>query len=154
MAEATCSVPTCARRTHAYIYCNAHYSRWKRYGDPLAGQPFRSPKGAHWTARFERLAPRGPAGACWPWMGAVTPSGYGQFFKDGRLHAAHRVAIEVTTDEVVPAYMDVDHVCHNRDLSCRSVGRACLHRRCVNPAHLEVVSHLENVRRANARTAG
>ncbi len=38
---ATCSVGDCARPPHQKALCNAHYKRWWRYGDPLAGGPMR-----------------------------------------------------------------------------------------------------------------
>jgi hypothetical protein len=44
----------------------------------------------------------------------------------------------------IPAGFEIDHTCHNRDLSCPG-GSSCLHRACVNPAHLEVVTGLVNI---------
>jgi hypothetical protein len=37
-----CSVPDCGKKIYRRTYCNAHYMRWKRYGDPLV-QKRRSP---------------------------------------------------------------------------------------------------------------
>src|SRR5699024_11188309 len=31
-----CSVKDCGKKHHAKGYCKAHYSRWKRHGNPLA----------------------------------------------------------------------------------------------------------------------
>lgn len=44
--------------------------------------------------------------------------------------------------------LELDHLCHNRDANCP--GNECIHRRCVNPLHLEAVAHPENVRRGRA----
>lgn len=41
-----CVIPDCARKVQARGWCPAHYQRWKKYGDPLAGPPFRKPRGA------------------------------------------------------------------------------------------------------------
>jgi LAGLIDADG endonuclease len=35
MPEVTCSIVGCNRRPSSRGWCNAHYLRWKRYGDPL-----------------------------------------------------------------------------------------------------------------------
>lgn len=35
MADRTCSVDGCAKAHYSKTYCNAHYQRWRRYGDPL-----------------------------------------------------------------------------------------------------------------------
>lgn len=81
-------------------------------------------------------------GACWPWIGALKDSGYGVFWDGSRLVPAHRYAIGDTA-----SLLDADHLCHN-DTDCRG-GPTCLHRRCCNPAHLELVSHAVNLLRSH-----
>jgi hypothetical protein len=72
-------------------------------------------------------------GGCWLWMGATTgKSGYGRIYVQRRMVLAHRFAYELTTGPI-PAGMDLDHLCRTR--------------LCVNPAHLEPVTHHENVLR-------
>jgi hypothetical protein len=44
---------------------------------------------------------------------------------------------------------EIDHTCHHEDLSCISRNKTCLHRRCVNPAHLRDVDHGTNKRAQN-----
>jgi hypothetical protein len=44
----------------------------------------------------------------------------------------------------------LDHTCH--DTSCEK-GASCPHRACVNPAHLEPVTHAVNIRRGNGLAA-
>jgi hypothetical protein len=58
----------------------------------------------------------------------------------------HRLVAEVKIGRPLAADETVDHTCHNRDPLCPG-GNACLHRRCVNAAHLEVVDAVENWRR-------
>jgi hypothetical protein len=79
------------------------------------------------------------------WTGGRRKSGYG-YFKDefGKQMQAHRWAYRhwigpLPTDKVL------DHRCHDPS-RCPS-GRACAHRRCVNPLHLELVTRAENSRR-------
>lgn len=97
------------------------------------------------VARFWQNIERVDSG-CWLWIGYVNKrTGYGQFSPDPtRLMVAHRFMYE-TLVEPIPEGLVLDHVCHSIDLSC--VGGACVHRRCVNPSHLEPVTHRENVRR-------
>jgi hypothetical protein len=49
--------------------------------------------------------------------------------------------------EPIPDGKEIDHLCHNADPSCPS-DASCLHRRCVNPDHLEAVTHRENMDRS------
>lgn len=46
MLDRTCAAPDCHRPVNCRGWCPAHYQRWKKYGDPLAGPPFRKPRGA------------------------------------------------------------------------------------------------------------
>jgi hypothetical protein len=78
-------------------------------------------------------------GDCWRWTGAHTPQGYGQLNVEGKLVAVHRLAYEAWVTQI-PDGLEIDHLCRVRD--------------CINPAHLEPVTHAENLRRATeARTA-
>lgn len=84
--------------------------------------------------------------ACIPFDGHVAPDGYGRIDRDGRKLAAHRVAYEQANGPV-PAGLTVDHTCHNRDSECEG-GTSCVHRRCINPDHLEAVTRGENTLRS------
>jgi hypothetical protein len=82
-------------------------------------------------ARSERSAE-----GCLRWTGAHTPKGYGHIVVDGRKRPVHVVAHEVWIGPVPEGY-DVDHVYAN----------GCRHRDCIEPTHLEAVTHLENTLR-------
>ncbi len=68
---------------------------------------------------------------CWEWTGCKS-NGYGQFGINGKLIYAHRFAFELTQGQV-PLGMELDHLCRNHS--------------CVNPNHLEIVTHRENILR-------
>lgn len=90
-------------------------------------------------------------GGCWMWRGAIYRNGYGVFTvksdKGWTNTLAHRWAYSHLVGPI-PDGMDLDHTCHNSDPSCPN-GYECLHRRCVNPAHLEPVTHRVNMLRGN-----
>lgn len=70
-------------------------------------------------------------------------NGYAMMPFEGRYQGMHRVTWKILNGPV-PAGMVIDHTCHNEDDECKG-GKSCKHRKCVNPAHLRAVTHLENV---------
>lgn len=87
---------------------------------------------------------------CWLWGGFVNPRGYGHVQHNGTTRLAHRSFYETYVGPI-PAGLTIDHVCHN-DSDCAG-GPTCLHRRCVNPQHLEAVPHRENILRGLCQAA-
>ena len=81
---------------------------------------------------------------CWLWTATITRGGYGMFKWDGKSRTVHRVTMSIVTGPL-PSDLVVDHQCHNLDLGCKG-GVSCLHRRCVNPAHMRLVSSGDNTR--------
>lgn len=69
---------------------------------------------------------------CWEWAACKNPAGYGRFKFEGKTYLAHRVARTLTRGSISEG-LELDHLCRNRG--------------CVNPLHLEAVSHKENLRR-------
>jgi len=75
---------------------------------------------------------------CWLWQ-AVKINGYGQFnVKSRKRTYAHRFSYELLKGKI-PESKYLDHLCRVRN--------------CVNPAHLEPVTHRENVLRGEGRAA-
>lgn len=74
-------------------------------------------------------------GACWVWLCQKNGDGYGVFKVAGTYMRAYRYAYERMRGPV-PDGLELDHKCRRRD--------------CVNPFHLEAVTHAENIRRGNA----
>ena len=88
---------------------------------------------------------------CWLWDAALGRGGYGSFRSAGQSYRAHRYAYELCNGPI-PDGLQVDHACHNEDPTCQG-GEQCLHRRCINPAHLEAVTGAENTRRGKTTAA-
>ncbi len=95
-----------------------------------------SPKDKFWS-----MVKVGNATGCWTWVGRVNNQGYGSINimgKAGSPILVHRFAYELLVGPI-PEGMELDHLCRNR--------------RCVNPAHLEVVTRSENCRRGDSGLA-
>jgi HNH endonuclease len=139
MAKRSCTVPGCERPLKARGYCGSHYGKWYRTGDPLVSSH------PGWPANLlgNLLVAEG---GCVLFTAGGADTGYGQVFRDGLVIYAHRAMYELMVGPI-PEGLVLDHTCHNTDLSCPG-GKDCWHRRCVNPAHLEAVPHLVNIRRA------
>lgn len=73
-------------------------------------------------------------GDCWLWMGSKVGTGYGHFAQGGenKMILAHRWAYEAMV-ALIPEGLELDHLCRVKN--------------CVNPAHLEPVTHAVNLAR-------
>lgn len=85
-----------------------------------------------------KVQPR-DANGCLLWDGAPGRCGYGRFRVGGRMVQAHIVAW-VQRYGPVPDGLELDH----------SFAKGCRSKLCVNAAHLEPVTHEENMRRHRA----
>lgn len=76
-----------------------------------------------------------PETGCWVWQRSLTKTGgYAQMRVNGRMVRAHRYFYEQKKGPI-PSGLEPDHTCRNV--------------KCVNPDHLEAVTHAENVRRSS-----
>lgn len=83
---------------------------------------------ARYRAKVHVKGPR----ACWPWLGGTTGEGYGAMRIGGRygkITGAHVIAVVVDGRAPRPGEQ-VHHTCENP--------------LCVNPAHLELLTHAEH----------
>jgi HNH endonuclease len=71
--------------------------------------------------------------SCWLWTASLGTHGYGQIYFEGKPRHAYRVAYELFIGPV-PGDLELDHLCRVRA--------------CVNPSHLEPVTHRENIMRS------
>ena len=76
-------------------------------------------------------------GECHVWTGAFWSNGYGRIYYEGRDCRAHRLSWEIANERRVPDDMFVLHQCDNPA--------------CVNPKHLRVGTHSDNMRDRSRR---
>lgn len=133
MTSRCCSVANCLVNHKAKGFCDRHYQRYRKYGDPLAG-------GTNYATPEEAFAARTEwQGECLVWIGSVCKKGYGQLRVSNRTVKAHRWAYEQVHGPV-PARRMIDHKCRNRA--------------CVNADHLRLATNKQNMenRKANKGT--
>lgn len=71
---------------------------------------------------------------CWLWTGALN-KGYGAFSIKNKAKQAHRLAYQFVKGQI-PEGLELDHLCKTKH--------------CVNPSHLEPVTHKVNIQRADS----
>lgn len=129
---------------HGFCHCGcgqktklAHMSS-KAYGW-VKGEPFkyihghRSGSKRSLEERLREKVTEDTNTGCWLWGGTLNDSGYGIIMIDGSVQRAHRVSYEVFKRER-PGSKQVCHSCDNP--------------RCINPDHLWLGTHNDNIQDA------
>ena len=113
-----CYVPRCGSSHSAKGLCNKHYLRMRTHGTLISLA----------ERLFWQYIEKKDQLGCWPWSGPTREGRYGVI---GQRYA-HRFAYELLVGPI-PRDLEIDHLCRNR--------------LCVNPDHLEPVTHRENILR-------
>lgn len=147
----TCSIRECGRPAAVRTFCTRHYQYWRRrQGEILpaaesgkrGGRPVQPPESRFWL--YSGTADRS-LHHCWLWTGALSrgDEGYPVLGVSGRSVRASRWSYEHFCGPI-PLGRLVRHRCPNGpDI------------RCVNPAHLDIGTHRDNMqdRDDDGRTA-
>lgn len=108
---------------------------------PPTGMPYDPMVDVELKRRFEAKFRANDYG-CWVWQAhADKKDGYGQFKVNGVVQRAHRASWMIYRGPIEPG-LDIDHKCDKVE-----GGPERPNRRCVNPEHLEPVTHAENLSR-------
>lgn len=86
--------------------------------------------------RFQRNYSIDQLTGCWNWTGDMMTGGYGRVKCWGFYRGAHQLSYELHNGPI-PSGMHILHSCDNK--------------RCVNPDHLSIGTHAENMAEAGAR---
>ena len=82
------------------------------------------------TDRIERMSALEPNTGCWLWLGSLGTNGYGATMVSGRKTSAHRASYEAHVGKIEPGKI-VLHKCDTKS--------------CVNPSHMMIGTHHDNV---------
>jgi hypothetical protein len=131
-------VQGCERPHIAIGFCDPHYNRFVKYGDPLPDTPVEKREPITINNRILRRVKFDLDRGCWIWPIKSSSKRYGSIIVGSRrnrtrqVRLAHVVSYE-TFIGPIPKGLELDHLCRNTH--------------CVNPWHLEPVTHLVNMRR-------
>jgi hypothetical protein len=131
-----CSIEGCFDVVFARDWCSAHYTRWYRHGDPLAGGPSRGDI-ILWLK--QEIPTRVRSDDCWEWPYYKDPSGYGRISYGGETgRLVSHLALECDGRKRPPFPEDKAlHSCDNPS--------------CFNPVHLRWGTQQNNTEDAVSR---
>lgn len=122
-----CSIPSCGKGGKIRRgWCEAHYKKWSKYGDPLAGGTWYSTPEECFLMRTHPE----PNTGCLLWSGCVNDQGYGYLRENGTTVSVHRFAWKEAYGYYPDKGIELDHTCHVRN--------------CAEVSHLRLVSHSQN----------
>lgn len=122
-----CEVDNCGNPHNAKGFCNTHYGRLRRGGNPHIKSQIEKTPTERFFESFEKLSTTD----CWEWTSYKANFGYGKLRANGREVRAHRFSYEYFVGPI-PNGLCVLHKCDNPP--------------CVNPKHLYIGTKRDNAR--------
>lgn len=132
-----CSVEECRRPVKAKGYCDLHYKRWHRHGDPLVRKKMGNGDALEYYKTVV-VAHRGNKCLIWPYD--RDKNGYARIMIGGKNRSVARLVCEVVNGPAPTQKHDAAHGC------------GWGHGGCVAQAHLRWATRRENM--ADARAHG
>lgn len=121
-----CSIPKCGRIHKSSGYCNRHYLRYQRYGDPLARSPYK-----YKVVTWLKVNSFNTQDECLLWPFSKLPNGYGQ--------------CENYLDVGKGAHRNMCFLVHGAPPTPKHIAaRSCRNKLCVAPKHLSWKTRNEN----------
>lgn len=116
--SAICSIPDCGKPLRCRGWCEMHYTRVKRHGDPLFTKT--APEGAGLSFLLAALGR--DSDACIEWPYSKDRDGYGQTFYNSKVTQTHRLVCLLAHGEPPSQNHQAAHSCGNPP--------------CINKSHL------------------
>jgi len=120
---------------HEWLYTQKYGEFQERYLDNVCGN-LRCVNPEHQAPRTLERRLLGnlyiDENSCWNWKGTFAPNGYGTITVNGKTVMVHRLSYEFHSGEKIPTGLMVCHRCNNRG--------------CINPSHLYIGTHNDNMR--------
>jgi len=114
ISKRICSIENCCKPVRGRGWCNSHWLRWSRYGDPLGGG---TSKGE--LLRFYNEVVLSYEGNdCLSWPYGKTSDGYGRFDFKGERVGVHRAVCEEVNGPPPSLVHEAAHSCGNGHLAC------------------------------------
>lgn len=122
-------------RSCSVTYQNKAYPReWHRVCAQCGSGFLAKSSNDHWcgvTCQIKHFTPTTVHGGCMEWTGVINKAGYGVYSRGDVQFRAHRTAWEIANNSKAPKGLFIIHRCDNR--------------KCVNPKHLRVGTHQDNM---------